>query len=92
MRIDHLCVCTTNPQTNSCVHLYMCLCLCVCWGTGHLNSLDYHVCVRATEGYCGIMYSPTGAESFLLTGRTDANITVLERENLVSGSFLGKCE
>lgn len=55
---------------------------------GHLNSLDYHVCVRATEGYCGIMYSPTGPESFLLTGRTDANITTLERENLVGESWV----
>ncbi|KAK4296057.1 hypothetical protein Pmani_031422 [Petrolisthes manimaculis] len=57
--------------------------------TGHLNSLDYHVCVRAMEGYCGIMYSPTGPESFLLTGQTDANITTLKGENLVGihGSF-----
>ncbi|KAG7172745.1 CUB domain-containing protein 2-like 1, partial [Homarus americanus] len=36
--------------------------------TGHLNNLDYHVCVHGAEGYCGIMYTPTGTESFMLTG------------------------
>ncbi|XP_047496173.1 cubilin-like isoform X1 [Penaeus chinensis] len=41
--------------------------------TGHLNNLDYHVCVRGAEGYCGIMYSPTGPESFFLTGQTSFN-------------------
>ncbi|XP_071527005.1 bone morphogenetic protein 1-like [Panulirus ornatus] len=41
--------------------------------TGHLNNLDYHVCVRVAEGYCGIMYTPTGRESFLLTGEASYN-------------------
>ncbi|XP_045111458.1 cubilin-like [Portunus trituberculatus] len=45
--------------------------------TGHLNNLDYHVCVRAAEGYCGIMYTPTGPESFLLNGETPFNTTEL---------------
>ncbi|KAK3855681.1 hypothetical protein Pcinc_037933 [Petrolisthes cinctipes] len=48
--------------------------------TGHLNSLDYQCVCEAMEGYCGIMYSPTGPESFLLTGQTDANITTLKEK------------
>lgn len=43
--------------------------------TGHLNNLDYHVCVKGVEGYCGIMYTPTSAESFLMTGQVQYNDT-----------------
>ncbi|XP_050712871.1 cubilin-like [Eriocheir sinensis] len=49
--------------------------------TGHLNNLDYHVCVRVAQGYCGIMYTPTGPESFLLNGETPYNSTE-PRKNL----------
>lgn len=45
--------------------------------------MDYHVCVRVAEGYCGIMYTPTGPESFLLNGETPYNNTK-QRKNLVS--------
>ncbi|XP_050709865.1 cubilin-like isoform X3 [Eriocheir sinensis] len=48
---------------------------------GHLNNLDYHVCVRVAQGYCGIMYTPTGPESFLLNGETPYNSTE-PRKNL----------
>ena len=49
---------------------------------GHLNNLDYHVCVHAAQGYCGIMYTPTGTDSFLLNGETLYNNTE-SRKNLV---------
>lgn len=55
--------------------------------TGHLNNLDYHVCVKGAEGYCGIMYSPTGPESFFLTGQGSFNHTE-ETTNLVSEQVL----
>ncbi|XP_023334329.1 uncharacterized protein LOC111705865 [Eurytemora carolleeae] len=42
--------------------------------TGHLNNLDYSICIRSQPGYCGIAYSQVDQNSFQLTGLQDLNI------------------
>ncbi|CAL4083475.1 unnamed protein product [Meganyctiphanes norvegica] len=53
--------------------------------TGHLNNLDYHVCVRVADGYCGIMYDPLDTESFFMTGEAKYNETAKYKNLYGSG-------
>jgi len=42
--------------------------------TGHLNNLDYSVCIKSEPGYCGIAYEQTDPSSFQLTGLQEENV------------------
>jgi len=42
--------------------------------TGHLNNLDYTVCIKSKAGYCGVVYDQVAPDSFQLTGLKDENI------------------
>ena len=41
--------------------------------TGHLNNLDYSICIKEEYGFCGIEYSAVSDEigSFSLTNKTE---------------------
>ena len=41
--------------------------------TGHLNNLDYSICVKQEYGFCGIEYGPVKDElgSFSMTNKTE---------------------
>ena len=38
---------------------------------GHLNNLDYGICIEAESGFCGIEYSMGDSQSFSLTNKTE---------------------
>ncbi|XP_071515947.1 uncharacterized protein [Panulirus ornatus] len=38
--------------------------------TGHLNNLDYSICVEPESGFCGIQYQQVGPDGFSLTNTT----------------------
>ena len=42
--------------------------------TGHLNNLDYSVCIQSEPGYCGIAYQQTDPAAFQLSGLADGNV------------------
>jgi hypothetical protein len=40
---------------------------------GHLNNLDYTICIADSHGYCGISYSATNLDDFQMSGTLDLN-------------------
>jgi len=42
--------------------------------TGHLNNMDYSICIKSQTGYCGVAYKQVDSESFQLTGLQEENI------------------
>jgi len=55
--------------------------------TGHLNNLDYSMCVEPQSGFCGIQFQQVGVDGFSLS-----NISDYRDETLVPQAQLGDME
>ncbi|XP_018027080.1 cubilin [Hyalella azteca] len=53
--------------------------------TGHLNHVHHTICIARQPGYCGVMYAPTDADAFLMTGHAHA-AAGFNRKNLYGSS------
>ena len=42
--------------------------------TGHLNNLDYTVCVQSEPGYCAISYKQEDSQAFQMSGLRTENV------------------
>ena len=57
--------------------------------TGHLNNLDYSVCIQSEPGYCGISYRQVDTQSFQMSGLRGDNVAApVNGEDLCDSDYL----